>query len=591
MEAKGMSRFYIYTVAMAALLVGGNTALANDVYISQTGGGNGSSCSSPMTASYFDTASNWTAGNPSGTLIGPGTTVHLCGTFTAPAGSSGYLTFQGGGTSGRPITVVFEPGAILQAPYWGGSGAISASGLNYITVNLGSNGVIQTTANGSAFANKQANPLVGFSGVSNLLIECATSSSSCMVGPNYVNVGPIAISSISGDGSSATVTCVSSCKFAVGSRVAINGTSNSAFNTNTILTVSSASGNTMSVNSTVAGSSSGGFVYDEATGGPAGLVVNDGKNVTIQNLNVQWAHWCIMYTYHGGNTDQNVLIQNNTIKNCDHGISLAAGNANAALSNIAVHDNDISDGYLWDDSRLVNYNHHDGVHAWHQPGSSLTGLMLYNNYVHGNWGAGLNSFLFMQDSGSNNYVFNNIINDQDTLGHAGCEYICVATGTETGLFLANNTLIGTQTAINFDGSGISGAQIYNNIFLGLQENIRIQAGASITAMDYNDSYACIASYGKCWNFNTFSTWGGMGYDLHSVLANPKLTTSYVPQSRGVVNIGKNFYTMCNGQPNPGLGALCYDKVGKPRPATGKWDVGALSFGAPVPPTGLMATPH
>ena len=75
--------------------------------------------------------------------IGPGTTVHLCGTFTASAGASGYLSFQGSGTSGNPITLHFETNALLQAPYWGTGAAIFASGLSYVMVDGGTNGTIQ----------------------------------------------------------------------------------------------------------------------------------------------------------------------------------------------------------------------------------------------------------------------------------------------------------------------------------------------------------------------------------------------------------------------------------------------------------------
>src|SRR5262249_26163841 len=87
-----MKRLLLLLVFMAP------TAWANDVFISQAGGGTGASCASPLSVTFFNTSGNWTVGIPSGTQIGPGTTVHLCGTFTG-ALSGSMLTFQGSGSS------------------------------------------------------------------------------------------------------------------------------------------------------------------------------------------------------------------------------------------------------------------------------------------------------------------------------------------------------------------------------------------------------------------------------------------------------------------------------------------------------------
>src|SRR5580700_3147721 len=67
----------------------------NDIYIAQSvaGAGNGSNCTNAYALTFFNTVANWST-SPSGSMIGPGTTVHLCGTFNAPAGTSGLLTFQ-----------------------------------------------------------------------------------------------------------------------------------------------------------------------------------------------------------------------------------------------------------------------------------------------------------------------------------------------------------------------------------------------------------------------------------------------------------------------------------------------------------------
>jgi hypothetical protein len=109
-EAIGMAKHCIYVVAIVALLVscsGYRTALANDIYMAQsaTGGANGADCNDAYDYDFFNAARNWGSG---ANEIGPGTTVHLCGTFTASSPNTTALTFRGSGASSSPITVLFE---------------------------------------------------------------------------------------------------------------------------------------------------------------------------------------------------------------------------------------------------------------------------------------------------------------------------------------------------------------------------------------------------------------------------------------------------------------------------------------------------
>ena len=123
------------------------SAQAGNVYITPDGSGQGVCTSSPQTPAFFNSSSNWGTG---ASQIGPGTTVHLCGTFTGGAGST-LFTFQGNGTSGHAITLKFESGTVLQAPYLSSSGgAINIGSHSYITVDGGTNGQIQNTLNGTS---------------------------------------------------------------------------------------------------------------------------------------------------------------------------------------------------------------------------------------------------------------------------------------------------------------------------------------------------------------------------------------------------------------------------------------------------------
>lgn len=168
------------------LLVALPARAASAIYIAQvaSGSGNGSSCSNAEPYTFFNLSSNW----GSGKAIAPGTTVHLCGTFTGTAGQE-LLIAQGSGTSSSPITVLFESGAILTAPYWSINGAINIGGQSYITIDGGANGLIENTANGTSptyqyqqvtraiFAENCTGCTVQNITISNLYVHTSTSDS------------------------------------------------------------------------------------------------------------------------------------------------------------------------------------------------------------------------------------------------------------------------------------------------------------------------------------------------------------------------------------------------------------------------------
>lgn len=170
----GFRPFAIFIVAAAAL--GSGAASAKDIYIAQNAAGaaDGSNCDAARAYGFFNSSSNWGTGI---TQIGPGTTVHICGTITG-ASNSTLLSFQGSGAAGSPITLLFEPGAVLQAPYFASSlGGVSAgaitmgTGRSYLVVDGGSNGIIRNTANGSGWANQQASTGVSAFGCGNCVVR------------------------------------------------------------------------------------------------------------------------------------------------------------------------------------------------------------------------------------------------------------------------------------------------------------------------------------------------------------------------------------------------------------------------------------
>src|SRR4029077_8600636 len=103
--------------------------------------------------SWLNSAANW---GSSGATVLPGDRVLLVGTF------NNSLLIAGSGASGNPVTILFEPGANFTSPCWTDSGAIQLNGQSWITIDGGSNGIIQNTATGTGLASQ--NNSIGISG-------------------------------------------------------------------------------------------------------------------------------------------------------------------------------------------------------------------------------------------------------------------------------------------------------------------------------------------------------------------------------------------------------------------------------------------
>ena len=139
-DANSVVSSIVTTTAQTAPCPSGNAS----VFVAQVSAGSadGSSCANAKPASFFNTASNWGAGK----TIAPGAVVGLCGTISSP------LAVQGSGTAGSPITIQFQPGAKLSEPVC--NPCLYMAATNHITVDGGSNGVIESTANGTGLANQ-----------------------------------------------------------------------------------------------------------------------------------------------------------------------------------------------------------------------------------------------------------------------------------------------------------------------------------------------------------------------------------------------------------------------------------------------------
>jgi hypothetical protein len=530
----------VSAVVLLVLLLVPSGLHANTVYISQNGGSfsGGSACNGQSTqpVSYFNNGGNWGSGS---NQIGPGTTVYLCGTFTASGGASEYLVFQGGGSSGSPVTLQFDTGADVQALAWSGP-AIDINGHSYVTINGGSNGTIEATANGTNLGNQQDNGtcVANHSGnnITNVVVENLRCSDL------YVDA------STSDGGGEDTY------------GIDVWNASNLSIKNNTIHDMKWAIRNSFNIGNTYSNVSvSGNNIYNM----DHGYFMTDsdsGGSATLTGL----------YIY--GNTFGSMTNWDNSNDNNHHDwIHLATNSTGTHFSQIYAYNNTGKGD--------VGYNANAGFFGDPSAPAAISAVYFYNNVYYNTssshcWADGFISWI----AGSLTAVNNTFLSNDSS---------CVNNGNSNP----------GDNGVDWD-SGSSGLTLENNIMQTMDDNFVYAAGGtSISTINDNDYYA---GGGWTWmndgNTDALSTWRGWcDCDGNSITGNPNLTSSYIPQSGSpVAGAGVNLYNMCSGQSTPGLGPLCSDLAGNARPSSGGWAIGAYQIGgsaAPNPPTGLTATAH
>jgi hypothetical protein len=481
------------------------------------------------------------------------------------------LVFQGSGTSSQPITLLGETGANFTAPYWSSTnGAINTNGQSYITINGG--------------------------------VKCGWSAATQTVTPcNMTVVDTQNGTNLQYQASSVGISVPSNSSYVTVENVDIHN-----------------------IYQKVGGGVEDQPNYNAQNCINLGWTGSGVTNITITNVICHDVGWGISSGGPGPLTEGPGI----EVYNADHDIDNASGT-------LYLFGNHFHDWSIWDST--TNDFHHDGFHCYAGSAGAANTLYIYNNQFDGNSGvAGMNALVFLEGSGSSTacfvsnakgaYIFNNVA----AAGGIAAAYF-EADGNSSGnsngniqnLFLANNTIVGNRPA----DTGSVGTMVFNyannvtfknNAIAGLPPLIAQNSNYVSYAAnpDYNFwencsvSLTCFAANGV--SSGSFATWQAGGNDKHGG-ANTSLTTFFVlnpnctPGSVGqncapvsgspLVQAGTNLYSVCNGQPNPGLGALCYDITGAARPTSGAWDVGAYNFGTnsasapPAPPTGLAAVVH
>jgi hypothetical protein len=539
-------------------------------YIAQTAGtfSGGTACNgqTTITAATFNALTN-SAGDVN----------YICGTITGTVGKS-VLTVKGSGTSVSPVTLLFDTGASISSPYCMGLGSGSAclvistpsAPQSYILVDGGTpcgwttTGGAEAACNGTIVNTNSGTALTTNTSTAGIEMEKCT-------GCEVRNVGIYNLYVQSGGDTNANPQ------------------------------------------------------YENC-------IVWSGSNNKIHDNRMHDVGWCMFYPMYPGDT--NNQIYQNDVYNTPHPMFL--GNAEGVsgnATNLYIYGNHFHDYANWNTSGGTY--HVEGIHTSGPsvaPFPQIQYAYIYNNYFGPNEGTNLYAQVFFSandntpsDGGIMNYsyVFNNVIHLTST-GDVG-----ITIGAGNGNAVYNNTIIDDTSQNGTAGlnwSNITQAGFTftykNNAFQGfytlVNDDNNGSEGTSIIA-DYNVYSGCASGHGSC--LQAFYPGGTSNWAPFISAANTRgpseqhstntglwsgtaccsgtlgLTTAYVPSSSSaaVVGTGTSLYGLCNGQPNPGLGALCYDFQGKQRPqsTTAAWDAGAIQFGTPTPPPipqSLIAVP-
>jgi len=560
-------RLAFFQLLVLVVLGWSSRCKANDIYIAQTaqGNGTGTDCADAYSSTFFNTSGNWGSG---ASQIGPGTTVHICGTFNGGSAAN-LLTIQGSGTSGSPVALLFEAGAVVQAMYCASAGCINLNGKSYITIDGGiacgetskwtvtpCNGTIQNTG-------------VGSTGLTCIAGPCSTISGSVQ----SVGIG-------SGSGSPSHIE-VRNLHLTLYKRNA-SDLSDSGMQTYGI------------------GFFGGSMVQ--------GLVVH---NMIFNGM----AKSVLASLGSGSGTLTDYEVYNSSFSDQCWAMGVGTDAPSMNVTKLLFHDNEVSNWENWAPANTSgNVCHTNGTMWFNGDGSTVhagTGFIgdtssgIYDNYLHGDLtGSDAKSspsgMLSCQDNCINVPVFNNIVvstctGTSPSRSCGGNIYFNGAGGG--GQQVYNNTLVAPAGSCVVVTGSTAPVVVKNNIFVGCGDTIEIRPNCpSCVLADNNDGFNVpnsswvVNNSAGSGQFISLSTWrSSYGQDAHSSIGNPNLDANYKLQSgSAAISLGANLTGM-------GIPALNRDLSGMARPSSGPWDAAAYQYSSsssgnpPNSPTNLLAT--
>ncbi|MGO9324633.1 MAG: hypothetical protein ACLP07_08740 [Terracidiphilus sp.] len=507
-----------FAVALVIVLVfvAIRPAFGGTRYIAQSAGtfSGGTACSgqTTITPAIF----NWITNSP-------GDVNYICGTITGSAGAQ-LLAPKGNGTAGNPVTIKFDTGAILEAPYFapppngGCGGAICLYGLSNYTIDGQNTGMIENTANGTTLAyNKPTEAIEGFNcndcTVENLTIANMYVHTSI----HDTSANAVAQRCISFSGSNWLIrnNIMHDAGWCLYNNFS-NGDGNVVITSNRIYNIDHG----WMLASQVSGGSSGPFIF---------------RNNTVYGY-ANWDTGSADYYHHDG----------------IHCFTSETNGSPAHITLLAIYDN------LFKGPIGQNVTGHIFIEGGRSSGSTpcadaTSGIVVYNNIAVG-------------DQADPNGLFG-LFSGNFTSAHGGGVY--------------NNTFIstaGTGAGVCFSAnSDVSGMTFENNALTGCNQLIETDSIPFIADYDQyanggSNAFVCQRNY---YSASQLSSWQRcIKGDSHSAYSSsPNLNSSYQPQMGSrLINAGTTLTSFCSGPLSP----LCSDYAGNPRPASGPWTVGAYS---------------
>ena len=496
---------------------------AEDIYISETlqGANTGTDCSNSHSTSWLNTSGNWANPKESG-KIGPGDTAHLCGTITT------QLTTKASGNSGSLITILFESGAKYSNTTWTASTAAITINKNYITLDGGTNGIIEATDNGTTSA-------FGGTKTYNRNIDGVLINAS-----NNVTVKNLTIRTIY-DRLASSVDCIK-----VGYNIHSTGQSSN-------ITIT---GNTIS----------DGYygIY---------IVLTNSENVTVNNNIIT-------------NTSTGINIAPGNTSSTGSNINIYENDVRGGTKYDGVFDANCQTNGCSSSCLTDTWHHQDGIHLFSQGDTGwVNNVNVYNNYLQ-DFGTHSTSHIYIEYHGMQNVkIYNNVLVNTGTNYASGG---MIGIKSADGVKIYNNTLIGNYPNYNgnigifFNSSGSTysqGSIVQNNIISGVKLfygwNGTLGTDTIFTA-DYNDNYN-----GGSSPYNNLSRdwWLAQGYDANGATVNPQLDSNYKLTSSSPASIKRGGANLSS--------IFTIDKDNMPRLAVAGWSLGAYQVIAPNPPTSLQ----
>lgn len=605
---------------------------ATTVYVSNAGAGtqDGTTAANAAPYSVLNTT-NVNAGCGSGAnQVGPGTVVKLLSetdTFAANA-TAITLSTSCSGTSGNPVTLQAQLPLVWQSPYFNNAnGALVATGVSYLVIDGGGGNCgfvgratvncagweIKNTANGSWLANQASSRGIVCETCVGLEIK------GMYIHDIYDHEPPYAIQSCTGSGTTQTCSITGQPFTANNQYISIiltSATNCDHTNGSLLSQITSFTSSSVTLTNTdgvSCASSTGGYIVEYNIGyNQATTILFSGNGSKIHNNQI---------LYNGGGIWANETTANSSrqIYNNDIGYTCAgmveAGNQTSGVGGSAYwYSNHVHDFAVWDTGistgdNDVNGCHEDGIHQYGSSSQVAYSMYFYNNLCDGTQGFNMNSCYFHESAGGSEwsgvntaylYWFNNIADVP--AGKLAVEGGGLEGGSANNSLFANNTVICTANDTASIGFGTTGSDVLfkNNATQGCGTLVEWNGFTIATPSTdlNNNAYARTAtcSGNGCYNWGshsptisaaTLAAWQTASGGDASAVENTTglgLTSAYIPSSTSslVYHAGTNLYSTCNGQPIPGLGALCSDAAGNARPSSGAWDAGAIQYGTAPP---------